>query len=236
MKATPKRLLLLFLFVLGFAGFVAGIASFLLQSAEHPSADLEAGDILVFQPGAVQAGQAAAPMARTEDEGLVRTTLQAGMAAAMAEDLEESVRFISPNYRDALGFNFNVMRRFLKRAYEQFDEPLIQLPEPPEIAVKGAEALVRVKARVSAIYRGRRNYLLGDEEVPNTIFVRFEKVEERWKVVEIKGLMPLGFDEKFLRFLGDSLGLPLTHAEKQERKRFCMPCRKKMGDRFGPLR
>jgi hypothetical protein len=193
---------------------------------------LKAGDLLVIEPGSIQAGQAVAPTAGVDDEGLVLLTLLAGTEAAMAEDLDESVRFISPSYHDSVGFNFILMRKLLERAYEEFDQPQIELAEPSVIQIKGNKAVAQAKVRLTATYQGRRNYLLGDQDESNTIFIMLERFSGSWKVSQIEGLRPLGFEEGLLKHLGADLGLPLTPAEREQEDRFCMPCRQRMKERF----
>ena len=195
---------------------------------------LEPGDLLVREPGAIQSHQAVVPIEGVDDERLIRLTLEAGMAAAKAEDLEESVRFISPDYRDSLGFDFALMGKFLKRAYEEFNEPRIELDGAPTIHVKDNQAMVQAKMRLTAIYQGRRNYLLGDHIHSNSVLLVMNKSATSWKVYRIEGLRPLGFDESFLKLLGAQIGLPLTESESLEKKQFCMPCRQRMAERFGP--
>ncbi len=196
------------------------------------SDDLKAGDLLVIEPGPNQAGQAVAPTTGVDDEGLVHLTLLAGIEAAMAEDVDESVRFISPSYHDSVGFNFILMRKLLERAYEEFDQPQIELAEPSVIQIKGSKALAQAQVRLTATYQGRRNYLLGDQDQSNTIFIMLERSSGSWKVSQIEGLRPLGFEEGLLKHLGGDLGLPLTPAEREQEDRFCMPCRQRMKERF----
>jgi len=198
------------------------------------SQDLKPKDVLVVNPGTVAPGQAVAPTDGLDEERLVRLTLEAGMAAVVAEDLEESVRFISLNYADDWGFNRDLMGKLLKRAYKEFDDPRMELAGPLEIQVKGSQAVVEAKVRFTAMYTGRRNFLLGDEKDPNHIFLRMEKPFDGWKVASMKGLRPLGFEEKFIRLLGAEIGLTLTETEGLERKEACMPCRGRMLERFGP--
>ena len=197
------------------------------------SDDLKAEDLLVIEPGPIQAGQAVTPTAGVDNEPLVHLTLLAGIEAAMAEDLDESVRFISPNYHDNVGFNFILMRKLLERAYEEFDQPQIELAEPPVIQIKGSKAVAMTQVRLTATYQGRRNYLLGDQDESNTIFIMLERFSGSWKVSQIEGLRPLGFEEGLLKHLGADLGLPLTPAEREQEDRFCMPCRQRMKERFG---
>lgn len=197
------------------------------------SNDLKAGDLLVLRPLAVQAGQAVAPRTGIGDETLIRLTLEAGMAAATAENLKESLRFVSPKYSDNMGFSFTLMRELLERAYEEFDEPQIELADPLAIQIKGSKALVQARIRLSANYQGRRNYLLGDQKSPNSILLVLDKSSSGWKLFRIEGLRPLGFEERALRLLGAQLGLPLTEAEQMEKQKFCMPCRQRMAERFG---
>jgi hypothetical protein len=198
------------------------------------SHDLRPGDVLVLQTRPVPAGQAVMPTAGLSEERLILLTVEAGMASATARDLTESLRFISPDYNDESGFDRSLMRKLLKRAYEEFDEPRIELAEPPKVQVKGNRAVVEAKVRLSAIFNGRRNYILGDHDLPNHIFVHLDKSNYGWKVSAIKGLKPLGFEEKFLRLLGGDIGLPLTEAERLDQKQACMPCRERMSERFGP--
>ena len=49
------------------------------------SDELDPGDLLVMEPAAIQSPQAVAPIEGVDDERLIRLTLEAGMAAAMAE-------------------------------------------------------------------------------------------------------------------------------------------------------
>lgn len=194
--------------------------------------ELRPGDLLVMKPAMIQSGQAVAPTEGVNDERLIHLTLEAGMAAAMAEDLQESMRFISPDYRDSLGFNFSLMGKLLERAYEEFDEPRIELTEHPAIQVKDNKAMLQTKITATAIYQGHRNYLLGDPENPNSVLLVLDRVASSWKVSRIEGLRPLGFEESFLKLLGAQIGLPLTEAESLEKKQFCMPCRQRMAERF----
>lgn len=171
-----------------------------------------------------------------DDEHLILLTLKAGMAAAMAEDLDESLRFISTDYRDNLGFNFNLMRGLLERAYEEFDEPRIELAGPPQIQIKGKQAVVLAQISLTAIYHNRRNYLLGNRDHPNTILLLLDKSANNWKISKIEGLQPLGFEEHFFKLLGAELGLVLTAAERVQKQQACMPCRRRMIELFGPER
>jgi hypothetical protein len=152
----------------------------------------------------------------------------------MAEDLNESVRFISPDYRDSLGFDFALMRRLLERAYDEFDQPRIELADPPAIQVKGRQAVVQAQLRLTAIYQGRRNYLLGNPDHPNGVLLILDKSADSWKVSRIEGLRPLSLEEGFLKLLGGQIGLPLTAAERLKKQQACMPCRQRMAELFGP--
>lgn len=203
------------------------------NKAEIQSDDLKTDDLLILHPGKVQPGQAVAPISGIDDERLIRLTLEAGSAAVMAEDIEESVRFISPNYHDSLGFDFNLIRRLIERAYEEFDQPLIELAESPVSQINGFRAVVQTQMKLTAIYNNRRNYLIGDRINPNNIILLLDKSANGWKVSRIKGLRPLGFGERFLKILGDQVGLPLTASEHVKKKLTCMPCRRKMKERFG---
>ena len=200
---------------------------------EIQSDDLKTDDLLILHPGKVQPGQAVAPISGIDDERLIHLTLEAGSAAVMAEDIEESVRFISPNYRDNLGFDFTLIRHLIERAYEEFDQPLIELAESSVSQINGFQAVVQTQMKLTAVYNNRRNYLIGDRINPNNIILLLDKSANGWKVSQIKGLRPLGFGERFLKTLGDRVGLPLTASERVKKKQTCMPCRRKMKERFG---
>jgi hypothetical protein len=198
------------------------------------SKELRAGDLLILEPGRLGAGQPVVPTAGVTPERLIRLTLEAGIAAVMAEDLENSARLLSRDYRDSLKLTKAMLAKILERTYREFDSPEIELLEPPEIQVRGDQALVHAKLRVSAVYRGRRNFLLGDEHGPNAVRLTLIRLPAGWKLSRIEGLRPLGFDEEFLRLLGAQVGLALSREEEDQRQRACMPCRQRMAERFGP--
>jgi len=228
LKGTFKKLIFILSVGLGVAALVLALKPwFFSTTAPILEIPVKVTEIQQLEQGEV------APTEGVDDERLIRLTLEAGMAAAMAEDLEESVRFISAEYRDRVGFNFALMRKLLKRAYEEFNQPRIELVGTPTIQVKDNQAMVRAKIRLTAIYQGRRNYLLGDQINPNSVLLVMNKSANSWKVSRIEGLRPLGFEEDFLKLLAAQIGLPLTEAESLEKKQFCMPCRQRMEQRFG---
>jgi len=198
------------------------------------SVELCAGDLLILEPSGLRPGQPVVPKAGVTPERLIRLTLEAGIAAVTAEDLAESMRFLSRDYRDSLELTNHVLANILERTYREFDSPRIELVEPPEIQVTGDQALVHANLRVSAVYRGRRNYLIGDEHQPNAVRLMLSRLPEGWKLSGVGGLRPLGFDEEFLRLLAAQVGLGLSQAEEEQRQRACMPCRQRMAERFGP--
>ncbi len=201
----------------------------LLQSDE-----IKHGDLLVLQPGKIGSGRAVVIANGLNHEKLLRLTLAAGMAAVMSEDIDESVRFISANYRDNMGFDIDFMKKLLKRAYKEFDQPRLELTQPPAVQIEGNKALIRAQVRLTAVYRGSRSYLLGDQTDPNEILLVLDRSGIGWKLSRIEGLRPLGFEEGSLKLLGARLGLPLTEADRREEQQFCMPCRQRMAERFGP--
>ncbi len=138
----------------------------------------------------------------------------------------------SPDYGDGIDFNVVLMRKLIKRAYKKFDEPRILFKEPPAIIIDGSLAIVQAMVRLSVIYSGKRNYILGDSKTFNSVLIRLIKLPNGWKIKSIEGLRPLGFEEGILRHLGDDLGLALTSADREATRRFCMPCRIRMNVRF----
>jgi hypothetical protein len=199
------------------------------------SDDLQPGDLVVLKPGEIQSGQAVTPREGLDEKRLIHLTLEAGMASAVAEDLDESVRFLSPRYRDNVGFDNPLMRGLLEEAYDRFEEPRVELAGPPKIQVDGDHAIVRADIRVTAKYLGYRNFLLGDQDGPNRVQILMDKSTGGWKVSRIEGLRPLGFDQNYLKLLGAQVGVPLTVEEQVEKQQFCMPCRQRMAQRFAPV-
>lgn len=191
-------------------------------------------DLLILQADRMEHGLAVSPRSGATDEQLIRLTLEAGIEAIQASDLSESVRFISPAYKDEPGFDGPLMRELLKRTYKEFREPRIELEGPPAIEINGDRALAQVSMKLTAAFHDRRNYLLGDRDQYDGVFLYLEKSGSGWKVVKVKGLKPLGFDEGFMRLLGAEIGLPLTESERREKKAACMPCRNRMAERFKP--
>ena len=198
------------------------------------SDEVRAGDLLVLDPSALPSDRAVVPTGGVDEERLVRLTIEAGIAAVMREDLEESARFLSPDYRDSLKLTKAVMARVIERAYHEFGSLDVEFPESPHLEIAGNEATVHAKLTVRAVYRGRENFLLGGDDAPNAVLLLLSRSREGWRVSRIEGLKPLGFEDGFLRLLAAQVGLSLTKTEEEERQRACMPCRQRMAERFGP--
>jgi hypothetical protein len=197
--------------------------------------DLRADDLLLRGPGDLADGTAVIPRGLGEEK-LLRLTIAAGLAGLRERDLTQSLRFISPDYRDSWGFNHFFIGKLLERAYREFENLRLELDSDPAIRIEGRQAMVQAKVRLTADYRGRHNYLLGDQKEFNALVFQFEKAGPGWKVTILKGLRPLGFEERFFRLLGGDIGLPLTEAERRDKQAACMPCRDRMAERFGPYR
>ncbi len=198
------------------------------------SDEVRAGDLLVLHPGALPSDRAAVPIGGVDQERLVRLTIEAGIAAIMGEDLDETVRFLSADYRDSLKLTKAVMAKIIERTYDEFASLHVELAESSHLEISGDEALVHARLRVRATYHGRENFLLGGDDAPNAVLVSLSRSRDGWKVSRIEGLRPLGFGNGFLRLLAAQAGLSLTGMEEEERQRACMPCRQRMAERFGP--
>ena len=159
--------------------------------------------------------------------------LKESVLAVQEENLKKSMSLFSPEYRDSLGINIDIMRKLIKKAYKVFDKPRIHIKEPPAILVDAENARVHADVRLSVIYSEKRNYILGDNNIHNSILVNLKKNSNGWKVTSIEDLRPLGFEAQFLRYLGADLGFKLSHMELDESRKYCMPCRLKMKERFG---
>ncbi len=194
---------------------------------------LPSGALVIVNPQGLKENEAVVPVAGIDDRQLVRLVLEAGVAAIEKEDFRECLRFLSYRYQDPWGFNLKLIGVFLRRAFKEFSQPRVELLENPDIQVAGNRALLQTAVRLRATYQSRSNYLLGDSRGFNTLVLSLEKEPSGWKVVQVRGLKPLGFDERFLKLIGSEVGLPLNEAEQQERRKACMPCRERMAERFG---
>jgi hypothetical protein len=177
------------------------------------SRGLQPGDLLIEYPAIYQDGQAVLPVSGMDDERMINLIIEAGIAAATESKRGDLFRFVST---------------------EELESLSIHLGGDPEIFIKGKDAKVMLKLRIKAFFMGRQNYILGDAENPNNVFIIFKKSQNVWKVISAEGMRPLGFEEKYLRLLGGRFDLPLTDQEKIERDERCMPCRQRMSERFGP--
>lgn len=195
--------------------------------------DCDRTDPLTQEPSAVHENPAEPSTLGMSDHQLVEDLIKKGVEAVHGEDLKKSMGLFSPDYGDGLDFNVVLMRKLIKRAYRKFDEPRIFFKKPPDITINGNMAIVQAMVKLSVIYSGKRNYILGDSKTHNSVIMRLNKHPEGWKIMGIEGLRPLGFEEGILRHLGDNLGLTLTSAEREASRRFCMPCRIRMNERFG---
>jgi len=197
------------------------------------SESLGPGDLILTSPSPVRDGAAIAVTGGLDEKRSVQLTLNAAIAAVNEASLQESMRFVSLEYTDRMGFDHDLLSKLLRRAFKEFSQPWIEIVQGPDIQLQGAEAIVSGSIRLQALYRGKRNYLLGGPDSSNTLWLRMEKKPGGWKLAEMRGLMPLDFDERAMRLLGSELGMPLSARETAEKKEFCMRCRGKMAERFG---
>jgi hypothetical protein len=198
--------------------------------------ELRTDEYAILNPQKIESGRDLNPVTGLGDEALIRLTVTAGIKAIKEKSYQETLRFLSPHYSDSWGFNARLMELVIKRAYKEFDQPRIELTGPPLIRIQSHQALVSASIRLTAGYQGRRNYLLGDSDHPNSLSLQMEKTASGWKLENVKGLRPLGFEENFFKLLGAEVGLSLTEKEKAARQQACMPCRERMAERFGPYR
>jgi len=193
---------------------------------------LAPGGLVVVPAEAIAAGAAAAPVAGVSEERLAFAVFEAGVHAVETESLPESVRFISPGYRDAWGYNIALLRAVLKRAFHEFEGIKFELAAPPVVRVQGKEAIIDCAVRLLATYHGRRSYLLGDAKDVDHVRVSLTRAAYGWKVSRLDGLRPLGFEERFFRLLGREVGLPLSDTERLDRDQTCARCKERMRQRF----
>jgi hypothetical protein len=197
------------------------------------SGSLRPGDYILVNPQGVSDHQAVTPVSGMADRQWIEMILKSGIAAIEEENFHESLRFVSPRYHDTWGYTEKLIEAFLNRAFKEFSNPRLEIAGRPVIQVSGNRARVQTAVRLRATFQSRSNYLLGDAGGFNSLSLTLEKDTSGWKLVDVKGLKPLGFDEGFMRLIGFEIGLPLTESEKRERQKACMPCRERMAERFG---
>jgi hypothetical protein len=190
------------------------------------------GALVLISPGDIQENEPVWPVEGMSDEAVIRQVLNSGSAAIARKDSRECLRFTSPQYQDPWGYNIKLIEAFLKKAFKEFSDPRMEFSDRPGIRVSGNQAMVQIAVRLRAGYQGHTNYLLGDAQSFNTLILLLEKKGAAWKVIQVQGLKPLGFDEKFMKLIGSEIGLPLNPAEQQERQKACMPCRERMNECF----
>jgi hypothetical protein len=193
---------------------------------------LPAGALVIVGSQDIHDNEAVAPVAGVEEQAVIQQVLNSGAAAIERRDFQECLRFVSPRYQDPRGYNLRLIELFLKRAFQEFSQLRVEFGGTPEIRVSANQAMVQTAVRLRAAYLGHSNYLLGDSRSFNSLILTLEKEKSGWKIVQVQGLRPLGFDERFLKLIGYEIGLPLNPAEQQERQKACMPCRERMGERF----
>jgi hypothetical protein len=198
------------------------------------SRDLKPGDLLIENPAIYRNGQAVLPVSGVDDMMMINLIIEASIAATTESNRGDLFRFVSTEYMDRLGFNREIMGRFVYRIFEELEEMSIHLAGDPEIFIEGKSAKAMLKLRIKAFFMGSQNYVIGNAENPNEVIIVFRKYKNAWKVISTDGFKPLGFDENYLRLLGGRFDLPLSDQEKIERDQRCMPCRRRMSERFGP--
>jgi hypothetical protein len=192
---------------------------------------LQAGALVLVSPRDIQENEPVL-LKGVPDEVVIRQVIDSGAAVIAGKDFRECLRFVSPGYQDPWGYNIKFIEAFLKRAFKEFSQPRLEFDGQPNIRVSGNQAMVQSAVRLRASFQGQFNYLLGDARSFNALIIVLEKKDAAWKVTQVQGLKPLGFEEKFMKLIGYEIGLPLNPAEQQERQKACMPCRERMKERF----
>jgi|Deesub1362B_J571_1020462.scaffolds.fasta_scaffold00036_112 hypothetical protein len=103
--------------------------------------------------------------------------------AALRKDLQETMKPVSFNYKDRYGFSYLYLKRYLKRLFQDVEHFEIEVSRI-KVKVKDKEAEAHFLARVKALETGQSYYIIGDEDVAESVILRFQREHLKWKVIE----------------------------------------------------
>ncbi len=119
------------------------------------------------------------------DAKRIRKLVGEGREAAIQKDLSGVMSLVSYNYRDRYGFSYLYLKETLKRIFKDYDSIEIDLKRlRVDVDSKDGKARAKFLLKAVGIKNGNREYILGSEEVYETVFLTLKKERMKWRVVE----------------------------------------------------
>ncbi|NOZ25021.1 MAG: hypothetical protein GXO94_02885 [Nitrospirae bacterium] len=119
------------------------------------------------------------------DAKRVRKVVRQGREAAIRKDLAGIMALVSYNYRDRYGFSYLYLKETIKRMFKNYDSFEVDLKRlRVDVDPEGGSAEAKFLVKVSGVRNGGREYILGTEEVYESVFLTLKKERMKWMVVE----------------------------------------------------
>ncbi len=119
------------------------------------------------------------------DAKRIRKLVGEGREAAIQKDLSGVMSLVSYNYRDRYGFSYLYLKETLKRIFKTYDSIEIDLKRlRVDVDSKDGKARAKFLLKAVGIKNGDREYILGSEEVYESVFLTLKKERMKWRVVE----------------------------------------------------
>ena len=127
------------------------------------------------------------------DERRIRKALSQAGEALEREDLDGTMSHVSLKYRDERGWSYLIVKRLLKKGFEEFDGINIRMGRPAiEIHEEGAD--VQMDLEVLIDFQGEKAYLIGSSEEPASVQIAMIKETLGWRVTGVNGLRLPGME------------------------------------------
>jgi len=119
------------------------------------------------------------------DAKRIRKLVRQGREAAIQKDLPGVMALVSYNYRDRYGFSYLYLKETLKRLFKNYDSFEIDLKRlRVDVDPGGGKAEAKFLLKAAGVKNGNREYILGTEEVYESVFLTLKKEHMKWMVVE----------------------------------------------------
>ncbi|GBE36866.1 hypothetical protein BMS3Bbin07_01018 [bacterium BMS3Bbin07] len=119
------------------------------------------------------------------DAKRIRKLVGEGREAAIQKDLSRVMSLVSYNYRDRYGFSYLYLKETLKRIFKDYDSIEIDLKRlRVDLDSEDGKAKAKFLLKAVGIKNNDREYILGTEEVYESVFLTLKKERMKWRVVE----------------------------------------------------
>ncbi len=119
------------------------------------------------------------------DAKRIRKLVAEGREAAVQKDLSGVMNLVSYNYRDRYGFSYLYLKETLKRIFKDYDSIEIDLKRlRVDLDSEDGKATAKFLLKAAGIKNNDREYILGTEEVYESVFLTLKKERLKWRVVE----------------------------------------------------